>query len=163
MIFTLKKYLPPNWHIQAIDELSEIQVASVLWQSRIFLSFSGLEGLGLPPIEAALCGNYVIGYHGGGGREYWLSPNFDSVEVGDIAGFVKKVCTRVAAIERDPTLLILQAGIDHIRESFSAENEKSQLKKFVNLLKADYVEKEHGLRRETSFSIKLQKRRKIIF
>ena len=36
---------------------------------KIFLSFSSLEGLGLPPVEAALAGNHVIGYTGEGGNE----------------------------------------------------------------------------------------------
>jgi hypothetical protein len=30
----------------------------------------------MPPIEAALCGNKVIGYNGGGGVEYWKGKIF---------------------------------------------------------------------------------------
>ena len=33
-----------------------------------------MEGLGMPPIEAAVAGNKVIGYRGRGGNEYWQKP-----------------------------------------------------------------------------------------
>ena len=52
--------------------------------SEIFLSFSNLEGIGIPPVEAALSGNKVIGYTGGGGIEYWKEPIFTKIENGEI-------------------------------------------------------------------------------
>ena len=44
----------------------------------------------MPPIEAALAGNIVLGYPGWGGREYWHEPNFRSVRFGDMRDFVRK-------------------------------------------------------------------------
>ena len=51
------------------------KLINYLSKSKIFLSFSNLEGIGIPPIEAALAGNKVIGYTGGGGIEYWKLTN----------------------------------------------------------------------------------------
>ena len=42
--------------------MSEREIFKNLNFSKIFLSFSHLEGLGIPPIEAALLNNKVIGY-----------------------------------------------------------------------------------------------------
>ena len=50
-----------------------------------------MEGLGIPPIEAALLKNKVIGYVGGGGSEYWKNPIFTTVNSGDIKRFVRLV------------------------------------------------------------------------
>ena len=62
---------------------------------KIFLSFSNFEGVGLPPIEAALSGNKVIGYVGGGGSEYWKKPIFIKVENGEIEDFAKKIISNI--------------------------------------------------------------------
>ena len=48
-----------------------------------------MEGLGIPPIEAAIAGNKVIGYTGKGGNEYWNNPIFTEIAHGDISGFIK--------------------------------------------------------------------------
>lgn len=50
-------------------------VAKIMSESAIFLSLSGLEGLGLPPLEAMAAGCVVVGYHGGGGLDYATARN----------------------------------------------------------------------------------------
>ena len=60
-------------------------------KSKIFLSFSHLEGFGLPPIEAAIAGNKVIGYTGRGGSEYWKKPIFTEIPHGNISKFVYEI------------------------------------------------------------------------
>ena len=45
----------------------------------IFLSFGHPEGFGLPITEAMASGYWVIGYHGGGGRELFRFGASDSV------------------------------------------------------------------------------------
>lgn len=91
VLFFLKKHLPKNWSIKAIYNLPENEVFRLLKKSKIFLSFSELEGLGLPPIEAALAGNIVIGYTGNGGVEYWKKPIFLKINNGEIENFAKEV------------------------------------------------------------------------
>ena len=95
LLFYLKNLLPKNWKIMALDNLSEKKLIHLLGKSKIFLSFSNLEGIGIPPIEAALSGNKVIGYTGAGGIEYWKGQIFKKVENGEIADFGQKVLSEV--------------------------------------------------------------------
>lgn len=89
--FFLKQILPNNWEIMSLNNLDEKKLLFNLSISKIFLSFSDLEGFGLPPLEAALAGNKVIGYTGEGGKEYWRKPLFDEVPKGNILEFSKRV------------------------------------------------------------------------
>ena len=70
VISYLKPNLPKKWKLHNLQNLSEKKTYDLLKKSKIFLSFSNLEGFGLPPLEAALAGNSVIGYTGEGGNEY---------------------------------------------------------------------------------------------
>jgi len=95
LLFYLKNLLPKNWRILALNNLSEKKLVHLLGESKIFLSFSNLEGIGIPPIEAALSGNKVIGYTGAGGMEYWKGQIFKKVENGEIADFGQKILKEV--------------------------------------------------------------------
>src|SRR5664279_3802216 len=77
--FFLGKRIPSHWRIESIDGLNEDGVAAMLGKSKIFLSFSELEGLSLPPIEAALSGCHVIGYTGEAAKEYWDDEIFTEI------------------------------------------------------------------------------------
>ncbi len=80
-----------GWEIVPVDGKSENGVASLLNSSKIFLSFSDREGLSLPPLEAAISGNIVIGYTGEGAREYWGGPQFLEIKQGNLLEFIKKI------------------------------------------------------------------------
>ena len=54
LLFYLKNLLPKNWKILPLINVSEKYLIKNLSKSKIFLSFSNLEGIGIPPIEAAL-------------------------------------------------------------------------------------------------------------
>ena len=95
LIFYLKNLLPKNWKILPLNNVSENKLIKTLSKSKIFLSFSNFEGMGIPPIEAALSGNKVIGYIGGGGSEYWKKPIFIKVENGEIEDFAKKIIKNI--------------------------------------------------------------------
>ncbi len=90
VVSALHPLIPQGWQIRALDSMTEREIASHLGESIIFLAFSEFEGLP-PPVEAALSGNIVIGYHGQGGQEYWDEPSFISIEQGDVQQFVKKL------------------------------------------------------------------------
>ncbi len=133
MNFFTTAQLPGNWKLQAIDGLDEAGVASLLSKSKIFLSMSYLEGLGLPPIEAALAGNLVVGYTGEGGKEYWYHPLFHEIPHGDLLAFAQKT------IELLPlTATLNDASIVSAREDlagmFSAEANYMSVKKFLEEL-----------------------------
>ncbi len=95
LFFYLKNLLPKKWKIIPLINVSEKYLIKSLSKSKIFLSFSNLEGIGIPPIEAALSGNKVIGYTGGGGVEYWKGLIFNKVENGEIADFGQKVLKEI--------------------------------------------------------------------
>ena len=95
LLFYLKNLLPKNWKILALDNISEKKLIHLLGKSKIFLSFSNFEGIGIPPIEAALSGNKVIGYTGAGGIEYWKGKIFKKIENGEIADFGQKILEEI--------------------------------------------------------------------
>lgn len=68
-----------DYEFVPIDNMNEHEVADVMKQSKFFLSFGGPEGLGMPPIEAAISKCKVIGFDGYGGKEYFGEPIFTPV------------------------------------------------------------------------------------
>ena len=87
-----------------------------------------MEGLGLPPIEAALAGNKVIGYTGEAGKEYWKKPIFTEIDNGNIKKFCKEILDNLKTKDfvkntRDQRKKLA------IKYSFS--NEKLSIKKFL--------------------------------
>ena len=89
--FYLNDKLPKDWTLDPILNVSNSELRKKITRSKIFLSFSNFEGFGLPPLEAALLGNKVIGYDGGGGSEYWKEPIFTKIEQGEIYKFGEKI------------------------------------------------------------------------
>ena len=133
VISELNRLIPSGWEIRALDGLSEIDIANNLSESIIFLAFSEFEGLPVPPVEAALSGNIVIGYHGQGGREYWLEPNFIEIQQGDIQAFIEKTLRQINLINLNKlNLEDINHNIEKIQNYFSSENEKEML---LNLVK----------------------------
>jgi len=136
LLFILNRHLPKNWKIRSIDNLTEIEVVNILKKSKIFLSFSELEGLGLPPIEAALCGNHVIGYTGEGGKEFWNTPIFDEVFSGDVRTFANKVISRVKDFnENNYAFSEIEAHLSKLAGKYSVEKEQRSLLPLVDLIK----------------------------
>lgn len=84
-----ERYL--GWDVQLLHEMSQVELAAAMAESKIFVFFcaSRGEGFGLPPIEAAISGCKVIGYSGLGGRPYYEYPNFTEIEYNDVNGFVQ--------------------------------------------------------------------------
>ncbi|WP_321840870.1 glycosyltransferase [Paraburkholderia bannensis] len=131
----LRRSLQPAWSIQPIDNMSEVEVAAILARSRIFLAFSELEGLPVPPVEAAFCGNFVIGYTGQGGKEYWHAPVFESIESGDVMAFTAAVQRRVHAIETHKAT-VGDNLIFMLKERFSMERERKTLANLIARIEA---------------------------
>ncbi|TNJ37007.1 glycosyltransferase family 4 protein [Prosthecochloris vibrioformis] len=121
--FFLRQNLGKHWALLPIENKSEAEVAELLKTSSIFLSFSDLEGLGLPPLEAALTGNKIIGYTGEGGKEYWKEPMFTEIHSGNIIGYTKKILHEISMFDSgtgyvpDPQLIALLA------DQYSAKRE----------------------------------------
>ena len=74
-----------------IAGMSRQACADVMAESAVFASFSCLEGLGLPPLEAMASGCLVCGFDGGGGSDYAAPKNGLWINEGDHAGFAHAV------------------------------------------------------------------------
>ena len=136
LLFILKQHLPKNWEIKILDNLTESEVIKFLKKSKIFLSFAELEGFGLPPVEAALCGNSVIGYTGESGKEYWDPPIFDEVFSGDLRTFANKVISKVKDFnENDYVFDKFKPYLSKLAEKYSVEKEQRSLLSLIDLIK----------------------------
>lgn len=118
-----------DYEVVPIDKLAEADAARIVRESLIFLSFGYPEGFGLPPAEAMACGCAVIGYHGNGGREFFLPEHSFPVTMGDIQEFVATV-ERVIVMHRDqPETLkqLTERAAAFIAENYSPQREEQEL------------------------------------
>lgn len=74
-----------------IAGMSRKACAEVMAASAVFASFSYLEGLGLPPLEAMASGCLVCGFDGHGGSDFASAENGLWVNEGDHEGFAHAV------------------------------------------------------------------------
>lgn len=132
VLFFLRHHLPKHWRIVPIDGLNEAQVAAVLEKSKIFMAFSHFEGCPLPPLEAALSGNQVIGYTGQGAKEYWRPDIFEEVPSGDVAGFARRVVDKVQAIDQAQQFDVSLPAIEALARTYSEDQERADMLQFLN-------------------------------
>ena len=137
LLFYLKNLLPRNWKIIPLNNVSESYLINTLSRSKFFLSFSNLEGLGIPPIEAALSGNKVIGYTGSGGLEYWKEPMFKKIENGDISNFGKKLLHEIKTYKKNWIFETRKYRL-RLQKKYSAEKEKKTLNLLINKINKFY-------------------------
>jgi glycosyltransferase involved in cell wall biosynthesis len=112
-----------------IENKTEQQVAEIMKDSLIFLSFSYQEGFSLPPMEAMMCGCLVIGYEGRGGREYFNSEFSYPIEGGDIISFVKTVEAVISCynINHNAFDEKREKASEYIRKTYSPEKETEDI------------------------------------
>lgn len=134
VLFFLRNHLPKHWRIQAIDGLNETGVADLLQRSKIFMSFSHFEGCPLPPLEAALCGNQVIGYTGQGALEYWSPEVFEAVESGNVVGFAQSVLRKIQQLDAALEFPLALDIIEELRARYSPAQEQSDMRAFMNTM-----------------------------
>ena len=137
VIFFLRNHLPSHWRIVPIDGLNEAGVADLLQRSKIFMSFSHFEGFGLPPLEAALSGNQVIGYTGQGAKEYWLPEIFEEIESGNVAGFAQSVFAKFQALDALPGFTIEKECIRKLGQMYGEAQELQDMHALVQRMRSD--------------------------
>jgi hypothetical protein len=98
-----------GWDVVPIIDRSEPEVAAIMRDSAISLSFSDREGFGLPPAEAMASGSFVVGYTGLAGREYFDPAYCSPVAENDLLAFARAVEAACAAYLHDP-LAFAKAG-----------------------------------------------------
>ncbi len=97
------------------------------------MSFCDLEGFGLPPLEAAFCGNAVVGYTGQGAREYFEPPIFKTIESGNIHAFVLAMIATIAEIELGSLEQAeFSAQLSALKSHYSVEKQREQLRVFAD-------------------------------
>jgi len=133
LIFFLKDNLPKTWRFKPLHNLSEKDVFKNLSKSKIFLSFSNMEGLGIPPIEAAIAGNKVIGYPGRGGSEYWKKPIFTEIPHGNINKFIGEIFKE---IKDKKSKNHLKNSKKKITMKYSPLQEKMHIIKMINKIRS---------------------------
>lgn len=99
-----------GFSIRPIDRVPLEQVADILGQARIFLSFSEREGFGLPPAEAMASGCLVIGFTGGGGDEYFDPAWSFPISEGNLPRFVETIRTVAASCRQEPARMQAMAN-----------------------------------------------------
>ena len=116
-----------DFKIAEIRDLSQGQAAAILRQSAIFFSFSAIEGFGLPPAEAMLSGCVTIGFHGRGGKEFFLPEFSYPIEFGDILGFAQTAEAVLNQYRHDPAPLLKQTEMAarYIAENYSSAIEEA--------------------------------------
>ena len=132
VLFFLRKHLPKHWKIKKIHNFNERKVFHYLLKSKIFLSFTHFEGLGMPPIEAALAGNKIIGYTGEGGKEIWKKPLFTEIKNGNILDFVNEI---IINIKKKHHLKKINLQRKILAKKFSIINEKNNLIKMIKKIR----------------------------
>lgn len=95
-----------------IADVSRRACAAVMAESAVFASFSYLEGLGLPPLEAMASNCLVCGFDGHGGTDYATPDNGQWVKEGDHQGFADAVhgCLSAVLSGGEPLRQRLEAG-----------------------------------------------------
>lgn len=123
-----------NWKFVPIEDKNEDQVAGILRESSIFLSFNYKEGFGLPPAEAMACGCIVVGYQGRGGIEYF-NPDFSfPVMDRDIISFAEKIESLIYEFDNKTELMISKGKLasNFVLNKYSFENEEADIIKIWN-------------------------------
>jgi glycosyltransferase involved in cell wall biosynthesis len=118
-----------GWEIVPLDRMTQNEVAAQLRTTKIFLALAYQEGFGLPPAEAMACGNYVIGYHGYGGKELFRPEFSSAVESGDIVGVTKAVESAIANETAQPGWCQAQGvkASEFIHSEYSLERENAEV------------------------------------
>lgn len=130
--FFLQGNLPSGWRLAAIHGLNEAGVVDLLSKSKIFLSFSEFEGCPLPPVEAALSGNLVVGYTGEGAREYWQTPTFTEIYNGDIKHYVQEILHAIQRLEANTLDDQMEVIRHQLATRYSLDAERQSLEAFLN-------------------------------
>ena len=133
----LIKKLPKKWRIEPLSNLDEKQLFKKLCSSKIFLSFSYITGLGMPPIEAAIAGNKVIGYTGEGGKDFFRKPIFDEIDSGNIKHFCEEILNTVNNYPKNWEQKT-RFQRKQLIQKYSIINEEKLIKRLINKVYSSY-------------------------
>lgn len=118
-----------DWSFVSIDHKNEREVARIMRESHIFLSFNHIEGFGLPPAEAMACGCIVIGYTGKAGNEYFNTEFSYPVEDRNVIEFARKIEEVLLLFENNKTSFIekQKKASQYILGQYNLQNEEQDV------------------------------------
>lgn len=117
-----------DFKVEKMHMVSRDESRKIFQKSKLFLSFGGPEGFGLPPLEAAFCGCKVIGFHGYGGAEYWKSPVFTSVKFIDHIEFMENLKEVMETLDYWDSSSI--EYVDFLRDFYSVDRARKSVISF---------------------------------
>jgi glycosyltransferase involved in cell wall biosynthesis len=126
-----------GWTVDAVDGVGQDEVARRLRRSTVFLSTAYQEGFGLPAAEAMACGNYVLGGHGFGGREFFGGGFSRSVPAGDLLALAEAVEETLVCEAAEPGWC-WSRGIRasrHVLAEYSLDAERASILEFFDRLR----------------------------
>lgn len=123
-----------NIDFRIVDGLTQQEIIKEYQKADIFLATGYPEGLSLPPLEAMLCGCAVVGFTGGGAREYMFDA--DTAMVAD-DGDCETAATKLLSVLNDSKLKdsLRQRGMAKASE-YSLERTSRILSQFYNDISA---------------------------
>lgn len=79
-IALIDKKLKGAWELKPLINMTQEQIAKELKQSKIFMHYTSGDGFAMPPLEAVMTSNVVVGNAGLGSLEYlqdalWVNPD----------------------------------------------------------------------------------------
>ena len=115
--------LMQRWEFDDISGVTHEEVASRLGRAAIFMCGSDREGFGLPPAEAMASGCYVVGFTGGGGREFMLEEHCSVIADQDLLGLAGEVERTAHSWDRDRESVEHRAelGREFVRSRYNRE------------------------------------------
>ncbi len=125
-----------DFELRPLDKMQHRDVAKAMGEASIFLSFSELEGFGLPPAEAMSAGCVVVGYTGVGGKEYFDAEVGFPIEDGNIKDFVlciEAVAERCRSGDAGIAAMRRKASA-RIRERYGRQSHVDQVKRVFGAL-----------------------------
>ena len=112
-----------------IDKMTEGEVAAIMGESAVFVSFNRLDALGLPPLEAMSSGCILAGFLGGGGAEYATHENGFWCDPEDWHGAAEAAAAALEAFGTEVGAKMIRHGHDAVAH-YSVRNMKDALLKF---------------------------------
>ena len=91
----------------------------------------------MPPIEAAIAGNKVIGYTGEGGKDFFRKPIFEEIESGNIKHFCEEILNTV---NNYPKNWVQKTRFQRkqLIQKYSIINEEKLIRKLINKVYSCY-------------------------
>jgi hypothetical protein len=132
----IDKYLAdkyPQLIINRLDGCTREEFADVLSRTKLFLSFGGPEGFGMPPLEAVFSKCKVLGFHGDGGKEFFTPPLLKNIEFFSYYDFLDSLDKAIIDLNRWDTTL--EDQYKNLLTMYSKKkSEDSTIQIFTNIL-----------------------------